>query len=81
MAIQNGLPGFYFVGQTTDMSKISAIFQLGFDGVNHCHRLDNIFQYNNKMTLGMRFFNLCRKIFRFPLLFLTNMQLSIVFFC
>ena len=66
LAIQNGLPGFYFVGQTTDMSKISAIFQLGFDGVNHCHRLDNIFQYNNKMTLGMRFFNLCRKIFRFP---------------
>lgn len=44
LAKENGLPGFYFIAQTLNVNNIDAIFKLGFDGINHCHRLDNIYQ-------------------------------------
>ena len=44
LASKNSLPGFYFVGQTMRVKDIKAILQAGFDGVNHCHRLDTFYE-------------------------------------
>lgn len=49
LAEKNGLPGFYFVGQVTKHDQIEDVLQLGFDGINHCHRLDDIFQYKKSL--------------------------------
>ena len=45
LAVSYGLPEFYFVAQTFNKDKVDYLLSLGYDGVNHCHRLDNIFQY------------------------------------
>lgn len=45
LAIENGLPEFYFVAQTLYADKVEEVFSMGFDGVNHCHRLDNVLSY------------------------------------
>lgn len=46
LAIKNGLPGFYFIGQTFTTKTIKEILDAGFDAVNHCFRLDNYTQYD-----------------------------------
>jgi hypothetical protein len=66
LAAQNGLPGFYFVGQTLDASNINSILSLGFDGVNHCHRLDQIFQYNKTLKPLAIIIKIARKVFNIP---------------
>ena len=66
LAKQNGLPGFYFVGQTLQLNKIDEILEIGFDAVNHCHRLDNYFQYNRSSVFITRTINALRKIFKLP---------------
>lgn len=54
LAEQNGLPGFYFVAQTLHSDKIDDILALGYDGVNHCHRLDNIARFKTlRRVIGL----------------------------
>ena len=43
----NGLPEFFFVGHCIYNNQIDEIKQKGFDGVNHCHRMDSMFIYDN----------------------------------
>lgn len=45
LAKENSLPNFYFVAQTLYVEKIDEILAMGYDGVNHCHRLDNVIQH------------------------------------
>lgn len=66
LAAQNGLPGFYFVGQTLDADKIDSIISMGFDGVNHCHRLDQIFQYNKALNPLAFLIKILRRVFNMP---------------
>lgn len=66
LAKQNGLPSFLFVGQTLQVNKIDEIIDKGFDAVNHCHRLDNFYQYKKNTTLLMRCFHVLRKFLGFP---------------
>lgn len=66
LAKANGLPEFYFVGQTFDIEKIDDIIRVGFDAVNHCHRLDNYFQYTKYVSFGMRCFNYVRRLLKLP---------------
>lgn len=46
LARANGLPGFYFVGQVLHTWQIDDVRNMGFDAVNHCHRLDNYYRDN-----------------------------------
>ena len=66
LAIENGLEGFFFVGQTLHKEKIDEIIEYGFDAVNHCHRLDNYYQYNKASNFVMRCFNFARKFIKVP---------------
>lgn len=68
LARQNGLPEFYFVGQARFENEISNILYLGFDGVNHCHRLDNYYQYSNSAItrIAWRGINVIKKIIKVP---------------
>lgn len=66
MAKANNLPGFFFVGQTLKKEDIDKIIAMGFDGVNHCHRLDNYYQYNKTFSLLIRFVDKIRRILKFP---------------
>lgn len=66
LAKENGLPGFYFVGQTLKKEEIDKIVAAGFDGVNHCHRLDNYYQYNMTLNLANRLYDKIRKFFKLP---------------
>jgi hypothetical protein len=40
LALKNGLPGFFFIGQTTRFSMGDAVLDLGFDAVNTVRILD-----------------------------------------
>ena len=64
LAAENGLTGFYFVAQTLYPEKVDEILSMGFDGVNHCHRLDNII--NNNFI--RRCAGLMKRIIRVPLI-------------
>ena len=66
LAVENSLPTFYFVGQTLQKNKIDEILHAGFDAVNHCHRLDNYYQYNPSLSILMRIFDKVRKFIRLP---------------
>lgn len=66
LAIENGLGGFFFVGQTLHKEKIDEIIEYGLDAVNHCHRLDNYYQYNKASNFVMRCFNFARKFIKVP---------------
>lgn len=67
LAQQNGLKGFYFVAHTLHQNDIQKILDIGFDGVNHCHRLDYSYLYNKDKV---SFFNKCvillKGLFKFP---------------
>lgn len=49
LAKENGLPGFYFVGQAVNDIEIQKIMKLGFDGVNIVRKDDfhSFWRYNN----------------------------------
>ena len=66
LAEKEGLRGFYFVGQTLFTDKIDEILTLGFDGVNHCHRLDNVFYYEKSMRPVLILINLMKKFLKIP---------------
>lgn len=66
LARENGLPGFYFVAQTLFAHKISQIMNLGFDAVNHCHRLDDVFQYDRVMKYVMYALKRVKNIIKVP---------------
>lgn len=44
LAANHDLPGFFFIGQTVNPDTVDDIISVGFDAVNHCHRLDNYYQ-------------------------------------
>lgn len=46
LASENGIPSFYFVGQTMYTEQIDKIIKMGFDGVNHCRRMDSMYLYD-----------------------------------
>lgn len=62
LAYKNGLPGFYFVGQTLLNKETSAIRNIGFDGVNHCHRLDTLYNSSLYLRIWRKIIN-CLKLF------------------
>lgn len=62
LAQLHGLQGFYFVAQTLHADKIEQVLTMGYDGVNHCHRLDNII--NHKML--KRCINFTKRLFKIP---------------
>ena len=66
LAKNNGLEGFYFVGQTLKTSSIDEILSKGFDAVNHCHRLDDFFQYKKSMLLLRIGLYILKRFFKFP---------------
>ena len=66
LAEKNGFSGFYFVAQTLFADKIDEILSMGYDGVNHCHRLDNIFQYDKSMKWMIILTNLMKKFLKIP---------------
>ena len=66
LAEQNGLPGFYFVAQTLYADKINSILEMGYDGVNHCHRLDHIFKRNFCEKMKDKFVYHTKQILKYP---------------
>ncbi len=66
LAVKNGIKGFYFVGQTLKTSNIDKIIARGFDAVNHCHRLDDVMQYNRSMSLVRVGIYILKRLFKFP---------------
>ena len=66
LAKKNSLPEFYFVGQSLSKNDTDKIIKIGFDAVNHCHRLDNYYQYNNSISFLMRVFNKIGKLLNIP---------------
>lgn len=66
LAKQNGLPEFYFMAQTLEFNKIQEVKCLGYDGVNHCHRLDFVFQYNSVLKSIWHGLNLIKRVVKFP---------------
>ncbi|MCQ2193559.1 MAG: glycoside hydrolase family 99-like domain-containing protein [Paludibacteraceae bacterium] len=66
LAKQNGIPEFYFVGQTLDVTRSTEILSNGFDGVNHCHRLDFAFQYDTLLKYMWHAMNVIKRVIPFP---------------
>lgn len=68
LAKQNGLPGFFFVGQTYFDYKIADIIDKGFDAVNHCRRLDNYYQHSESkgVRLLWRGYSFIKKFIKIP---------------
>lgn len=66
LAEENGLPGFFFVGQVLHPYQVDKVLNLGFDGVNHCHRLDNYYRDQRNMVWIDRAFKLLKKLFKIP---------------
>ena len=50
LAMDNGLPGLYFIGHTYDSSSVDSILNMGFDSVETV----NIFRYTGYLTLWDR---------------------------
>ena len=65
LALKNNLPEFYFVAQSLYETKVDEILNLGYDGVNHCHRLDNI-SANKSLRMYSLAIKLIKKIFKIP---------------
>ena len=68
LAKQNGLAGFYFVGQALFVDEVRSIFNMGFDAVNHCHRLDNYYHGSDKKIVRTtwRLYNIIKKVVKVP---------------
>lgn len=66
LAMENNLPGFFFVGQVLDTRNIEEVVKLGFDAVNHCHRLDNYYIDNSKTFWIGRIINFIKRFLKFP---------------
>ena len=62
LAIENDLPGFYFVAQTLYAERIDEVLAMGYDGVNHCHRLDNTTRYK----FLRRVLNVVKRVVKIP---------------
>lgn len=63
LAVENGLPGLYFIGHTYDTSRVDSIISLGFDSVETV----NIFRYSNDISLGNKIITkLSQRLFKFP---------------
>ena len=62
LAIENGLPEFYFVAQTLYAERIDEVLAMGYDGVNHCHRLDNTTRYK----FLRRVLNVVKRVVKIP---------------
>lgn len=66
LAKENGLPEFYFVGQVLHTWQIEDVLKLGFDAVNHCHRLDNYYRDNKETAWIGRALNLLKRFVKYP---------------
>ena len=66
LAKENGLSEFYFVGQCLHPFQIKQVLDKGFDGVNHCHRLDNYYRDNKSTTLIGKAMGVIRRFIKFP---------------
>lgn len=66
LAIKNGLPEFFFVGQVFHPWLIDEVRNRGFDGINHCHRLDNYYRDNKSTVLWGRCINFLKRFIKFP---------------
>lgn len=66
LAKENGLPSFYFVAQTLEASKVDEILGMGFDGVNHCFRLDLYYRLKGNSKIKWYLLNIIKKIIHVP---------------
>lgn len=66
LARQSGLPDFYFMGQVTKANQIEQVLELGYNGVNHCHRLDDIFQYKKSLYFLDVLISRLKSVLKFP---------------
>ena len=66
LAAEHGLPSFYFVGYTMQTEEIQAIQQMGFDAVNHCYRLDFLYQYHPEYIVRRKCINLLKRFVPVP---------------
>lgn len=66
LALQNGLPEFFFVAQVLHVNDIEKAKEIGFDGVNHCHRLDNYFRETKGTQWVAKAINLAKRILKIP---------------
>lgn len=66
LAFKEGLPEFYFVGQTMRVRDIQKVLDAGFDGVNHCHRLDTLYESSMILRWYRRLISLIKVFFKIP---------------
>lgn len=66
LAEENGLDGFYFIGQVFYTEKIPEVISMGFDGVNHCHRLDNYYHYSTIGNFFYRGYGVIKRFLKIP---------------
>lgn len=66
LAQSNGLKGFYFVAQALYTKDVPKVLSMGFDGVNHCHRIDNPFQQGRFQVFAMRCFKFFKRFVKVP---------------
>ena len=66
LAAENGLPGFFFVGQVLHTWQIDAVKEKGFDAVNHCHRLDGYYRDNENLKWIGKAINFVKRFIKIP---------------
>lgn len=66
LAIKNGLSGFYFMAQTLEASKVNDILRLGYDGINHCFRLDLYHRLKGRSKIIWYMLNIIKRIIHVP---------------
>lgn len=66
LAQKEGLPDFYFVGQTMRVEEIKKVLDVGFDGVNHCHRLDTLYESSAVLKWYRKFVSMIKFFVKIP---------------
>lgn len=67
LAKEHGLPGFYFIGYTTDIKvEYTALTELGFDAIIDCNIAEPLYEGKKRSTISKAFIHLKRKIFNQP---------------
>jgi len=66
LAKKNGLNGFYFVAQTLEADKVGKVLDMGFDGVNHCFRLDLYYRLKSGSRLIWYLINFLKVFIHIP---------------
>lgn len=78
LAIENGLGGFHFIGQTINSSEVTTIQSLGFDAVNCVRLWEPFWAINNRFNFYSLIKRCLRRIYKTP--FIVRYSHAIKFF-